>query len=281
MRGATQLALGRDGVVHISTHAPLAGRDKAHRHGGAAQADFNPRAPCGARLTPTAKVVRVLGFQPTRPLRGATVVWEWEQRTGIFQPTRPLRGATSREGFTCFCQGISTHAPLAGRDRRISRTTPRHSYFNPRAPCGARRNQLRRRAGHGNFNPRAPCGARRLESVFRLSLIIFQPTRPLRGATAGAGCTRPGNRISTHAPLAGRDRSSWWSCVARCYFNPRAPCGARQPRGEGELLHGCISTHAPLAGRDAPLCSGLECLYQFQPTRPLRGATGGSGQHSR
>ena len=101
-------------------------------------------------------------------------------------------------------------------------------------------------------------------------------------------------RISTHAPLAGRD------CLAATlyqwfrYFNPRAPCGARQGRGRRESagrrfqptrpLRGAtsatrdyrclarISTHAPLAGRDLqnrPLTS----RRRFQPTRPLRGAT--------
>ena len=56
--------------------------------------------------------------------------------------------------------------------------------------------------------------------------------------------------ISTHAPLAGRDhyRKHW--LAAYWHFNPRAPCGAR------------------LLGEAAP---GLS--YQFQPTRPLRGAT--------
>ena len=34
-----------------------------------------------------------------------------------------------------------------------------------------------------------------------------------------------------------------------------------------------ISTHAPLAGRDFRRQSELCALCQFQPTRPLRGAT--------
>ena len=36
--------------LHISTHAPLAGRDGLKYVKKQLQSDFNPRAPCGARL---------------------------------------------------------------------------------------------------------------------------------------------------------------------------------------------------------------------------------------
>ncbi len=56
---------------------------------------------------------------------------------------------------------------------------------------------------------------------------IFQPTRPLRGATFERNAAEINGLISTHAPLAGRDA-----------LNGRV------------ALNECISTHAPLAGRD-------------------------------
>ena len=34
------------------------------------------------------------------------------------------------------------------------------------------------------FNPRAPCGARLRDAAERQGVSVFQPTRPLRGATA-------------------------------------------------------------------------------------------------
>ena len=168
-------------------------------------------------------------FQPTRPLRGATL----EDRAVLdkerFQPTRPLRGATSL---------MMTNTSAA-------------DYFNPRAPCGARLLcDLNKRAG-----------------------IEFQPTRPLRGATLGAKTVLQHIRISTHAPLAGRD--------------------VRHAAIPGAKI--TISTHAPLAGRDRPDSSATACrsnfnprapcgarlmrngkagdVREFQPTRPLRGAT--------
>ena len=106
----------------------------------------------------------------------------------------------------------------------------------------------------------------------------FQPTRPLRGATKYKKSNKSSKNISTHAPLAGRDL--------------RALCGAAQKRR--------ISTHAPLAGRDyggavgrrhkgdfnprAPCGARPQGLHsktkkeEFQPTRPLRGATGQRGE---
>ena len=58
---------------------------------------FNPRSPCGERLYDgLARCINEV-FQPTLPLRGATIaglvaafVLLW------FQPTLPLRGATRR-----------------------------------------------------------------------------------------------------------------------------------------------------------------------------------------
>ena len=148
-------------------------------------------------------------FQPTRPLRGATsaqclsgMAWK------LFQPTRPLRGATGFDLVPVLIQPISTHAPLAGRDLTSASTNRvQLTDFNPRAPCGARppapegpaqnitistHAPLAGRdfwlrcyaAGRLHFNPRAPCGARQLFSPIPSFLSIFQPTRPLRGATA-------------------------------------------------------------------------------------------------
>ena len=132
--------------------------------------DFNPRAPCGARrkaITVREEMTSV--FQPTRPLRGATR----GQGRGVgrrkFQPTRPLRGATGADCTGRRTTTISTHAPLAGRDLQNSLISESEHYFNPRAPCGARRAFRTGLSMTADFNPRAPCGARRsgLRSVSR------------------------------------------------------------------------------------------------------------------
>ena len=57
--------------------------------------------------------------------------------------------------------------------------------------------------------------------------MIFQSTRPVRGATVGRPRQEPADAISIHAPRAGRDRLAPARRAGRGYFNPRAPCGAR------------------------------------------------------
>ena len=96
--------------------------------------------------------------------------------------------------------------------------------------------------------------------------------------------------ISTHAPLAGRDESNEAIMEAAVYFNPRAPCGARQkakihghnqkdfnPRAPCGARHQKknrkyyrkkISTHAPLAGRDQSLSADAAKAYYFNPRAP-------------
>ena len=119
--------------------------------------NFNPRAPCGARRHASQAFVELSGFQPTRPLRGATFPFcrsEWQTT-------------------------ISTHAPLAGRDLTLPSTPSPPRYFNPRAPCGARLDRLIAADGGGHFNPRAPCGARLYRIyAFLSSISDFNPRAP-------------------------------------------------------------------------------------------------------
>ena len=171
---------------------------------------FNPRAPCGARL---------------KGCEAPAAGW-------VFQSTRPMRGATPRSLRGRYAGDISIHAPHAGRDAHQDRRLPLCHHFNPRAPCGARRTSLHRRACPRYFNPRAPCGARRgrQRNVFpavqhfnprapcgaRLNAATqagdyyatFQSTRPMRGATRRHDRAQQALHISIHAPHAGRDSKS-------------------------------------------------------------------------
>ncbi len=100
-----------------------------------------------------------------------------------FQPTRPLRGATLRHPCKATpAAHFNPRAPCGAR--RCQASSPLScGNFNPRAPCGARRSCRRSRSPGSYFNPRAPCGARQGVGVPAPLFIQFQPTRPLRGAT--------------------------------------------------------------------------------------------------
>ena len=165
LRGATNRVFNPCNSSNISTHAPLAGRDRGHQE----QEQFPKK------------------FQPTRPLRGATTKGMPKVSSVIFQPTRPLRGATEQaKKYLEKNRYFNPRAPCGARPFIAWLLSGVALYFNPRAPCGARPWRRRRatRATPCNFNPRAPCGARQIAGGKILLYGRFQPTRPLRGATA-------------------------------------------------------------------------------------------------
>ena len=149
---------------------------------------FQPTRPLrGATLATEGRTIAVDPFQPTRPLRGATLASFRTPPWELFQPTRPLRGATGEETLGRTQQNISTHAPLAGRDPRATPTHPAPSRFQPTRPLRGATSPTRESATLGRF----------------------QSTRPLRGATIIRWRRGDKVMISTHAPLAGRDREFW------------------------------------------------------------------------
>ena len=189
----------------ISIHAPRAGRDDRDWQNLRRPQDFNPRAPCEARQCRFLLIIPIPAFQSTRP----------------------VRGATARFGRRRHLRQISIHAPRAGRDFHLATSRPRSTHFNPRAPCGARLWHHRQAHHVGDFNPRAPCGARPMLRRFRQSPsdfnprapcgarphpqasgpspMLFQSTRPVRGATGATAGAAFLLHISIHAPRAGRD----------------------------------------------------------------------------
>ena len=100
--------------------------------------NFNPRAPCGARLVLVGTAYLAWSFQSTRPMRGATEHPESQRQFQPFQSTRPMRGATYSWPEWRALRLISIHAPHAGRDTGHSGCHSGCGDFNPRAPCGAR-----------------------------------------------------------------------------------------------------------------------------------------------
>ena len=144
-------------------------------------------------------------FQPTRPLRGATCFVKKQCLCCFgFQPTRPLRGATIVRIRSLKAKGFQPTRPLRGATSYISED------------CGG-----------GVFQPTRPLrGATKLLEL-NMAREQFQPTRPLRGATCSRLAFADQLNISTHAPLAGRDKFKMVIYTVLNDFNPRAPCGAR------------------------------------------------------
>ena len=121
-----------------------------------------------------------------------------------------------------------------------------------------------------HFNPRAPRGARlQLPLCPRLSL-LFQSTRPSRGATRRWNFCLAFDRFQSTRPSRG----------ATCYaehppqvggISIHAPLAGRDPGGLSQVGRLRISIHAPLAGRDGLLCNSRRPVKDFNPRAP-RGA---------
>ncbi len=121
---------------------------------------FNSRAPRGVRLDYIVSYRLALGFQLTRPSRGATMCLWTDDTLRMFQLTRPSRGATPRlRSYSPSCRFqltrpsrgatyavpaidangvVSTHAPLAGCDGCNILFFAVCRRFNSRAPRGVR-----------------------------------------------------------------------------------------------------------------------------------------------
>ena len=145
-----------------------------------------------------------------------------------FQSTRPARGATGTSHPFKYSINVSIHAPRTGRDHHGMTEGQTMDSFNPRAPHGAR--------------PRSYCG--------QSGKLLFQSTRPARGATR---CIR----------------SDLWHYV----FQSTRPARGATMCSEGRWEEVKVSIHAPRTGRDYPVISNVRYQLQFQSTRPARGAT--------
>ena len=98
---------------------------------------------------------------------------------------------------------------------------------------------------------------------------IHAPRVGRDGAAAGHGrrC-----KISIHAPRVGRDSIPCQVHHQELYFNPRAPCGARQAREADRAAGTQFQSTRPVWGATEEGADSVTAM-QFQSTRPVWGAT--------
>ena len=162
LRGATTVAVNSLASSDISTHAPLAGRDR-----------FAGRS------------ATVVGISTHAPLAGRDITSDRGREEQLhFNPRAPCGARRSESSPVLKKRDFNPRAPCGARPRLRSTIFSTIRYFNPRAPCGARHKLTPLGESWRNFNPRAPCGARPTCLPICPQRTKFQPTRPLRGATA-------------------------------------------------------------------------------------------------
>ena len=214
-------------TINISTHAPLAGRDRYQQQDQRARQYFNPRAPCGARPFAPSGINSGIRFQPTRPLRGATAWEAVDMASDGISTHAPLAGRDEMVQDTPVEGVISTHAPLAGRDGAADRSA-RGERISTHAPLAGRDRPAKLHQSRRGISTHAPLAGRDDPAALRnFAHAVFQPTRPLRGATVNTGNFVTDCAFQPTRPLRGATETSCQDGYTTKNFNPRAPCGAR------------------------------------------------------
>ena len=124
---------------------------------------------------------------------------------------------------------FQTTLPVRGATIQLAQISQNTTDFNPRSPCGERRQTITPCAVIISISTHAPrAGSDGRPTTGGGMILLFQPTLPVRGAT-------------------GRD---FILLFENSDFNPRSPCGERHAK--------CAAYYTPEI---------------FQPTLPVRGAT--------
>ena len=192
----------------------------------ATAADFNPRAPRGARLLSYVCMVRGRCISIHAPLAGRDSAGQHGHECWAISIHAPLAGRDADVSSAVNrLSGISIHAPLAGRDKLLLLLTFERDLFQSTRPLrgatfrGGYLRQKNRISIHAPLAGRDGRPARREIPCLGISIHA-----PLAGRDSGEPVPQP---ISIHAPLAGRDHAKAWIRRWKSNFNPRAPCGAR------------------------------------------------------
>ena len=208
------------------------------------------------------------------------------------------QAAATKKGFMSEFQSTR---PVWGATRSPMWRSCSSRYFNPRAPCGARRTRGRGEVQPEHISIHAPrVGRDSMRSVGSIFSYYFNPRAPCGARPVLTGTGYKNKSISIHAPRVGRDcpgrsrlcRTRYFNPRAPCgarqllrfsvhkwsYFNPRAPCGARRGLAQDFRRKFWISIHAPRVGRDVSLSITPPPASNFNPRAPC-GARPANASH--
>ena len=214
---------------------------------------FNPRSPWGERRLRSIVSGYISEFQSTLPVGGATPspVWPapgwgyfnprspWGERLHIdngkysrwtFQSTLPVGGATTDTAYPGRGQAISIHAPRGGSDSCMTMSALTWWNFNPRSPWGERRGGGISSGSIVGFQSTLPVGGATFRQSVNVRQLIISIHAPRGGSDPGRAESGPQSTISIHAPRGGSDMLLCTLAFGNSYFNPRSPWGERRLR---------------------------------------------------
>ncbi len=250
MWGTTKTDVFGDEIINISIHVPRVGNDITTSQSAHNRFYFNPRSPCGERLSadkikylnqkisihvprvgndkPQKPTISLTQFQSTFPVWGTTTTSiTLVKALNLFQSTFPVWGTTVllsmmrslviRFQSTFPVWGTTRDIKLNGGVRLISIHVPRVGNDQILTPEGV--------AGK-DFNPRSPCGERPYALI----------------------CNEWFRDISIHVPRVGNDFNCTYLSHFLKYFNPRSPCGERQGLGHIRISNMAFQSTFPVWG---------------------------------
>ena len=209
VRGATHGHSHRQGLIHISIHAPRAGSDSGIVTEMLLILDFNPCSPCGERQTWAAHRPRHKDFNPCSPCG-----------------ERPAKAKKLFESG----MKISIHAPRAGSDDPGPLKASWIQYFNPCSPCGERPPALTQLSQRSSFQSMLPVrGATNADRIRAMSdeISIHAPRAGSDSCAYHAGL--PPYRFQSMLPVRGATSAQVSRISGYSDFNPCSPCGERPP----------------------------------------------------
>ena len=170
----------------VSIHAPRVGSDSQEKtYCSSGLLRFNPRSPCGERLSPqTQALENPRCFNPRSPCGERRRLWPEENRSWrCFNPRSPCgeRRGLRRENWTL--RDVSIHAPRVGSDDAQHVIAPVRECFNPRSPCGERRCGTLMYRCVSVFQSTLPVWGATIERIDAQGSSKFQSTLPVWGAT--------------------------------------------------------------------------------------------------
>ncbi len=223
-------------LIHgISIHVPRVEDDLTIRTRARIRSHFNPRPPCGGRLTCGANAVIYAQFQSTSP------VW----RTTLHAVPSEL------------IHGISIHVPRVEDDLTIRTRARIRSHFNPRPPCGGRPRWKRICSAlvwisihvprveddtAASYTKRRKEGFQSTSPVWRTTNLcycrwrwrLFQSTSPVWRTTSKAWGVDTSQFISIHVPRVEDDATTVGSLIRIYPFQSTSPVwrttGRQQPQ---------------------------------------------------
>ena len=235
-------------------------------------------------------------FQSTLPVWGATPAPWVDNPKNVISIHAPRVGSDAAPLRRPSATSISIHAPRVGSDGVLADALNWAGIFQSTLPVWGATGERRNAGGCGNdFNPRSPCGERRQDVLHlppnQISIHaprvgsdhireaaarpgrIFQSTLPVWGATICKEGACPIWTFQSTLPVWGATVSRSCNGETAHYFNPRSPCGERHQLKAQFWITEQFQSTLPVWGATLGALVSSQVQQEFQSTLPVWGAT--------